>query len=110
VLKAEEERFFQTIANGMEILEGALAGGHQMIDGETAFKLHDTFGFPLDLTADVCRERGVTVDEAGFDAAMNRQREQARAAPSSRWPPAWSTTARPPPSTATSTWCANTAR
>jgi alanyl-tRNA synthetase len=50
------------------------------IDGDTAFKLHDTFGFPLDLTADVCRERGVTVDEAGFNAAMNRQREQARAA------------------------------
>ena len=50
------------------------------IDGETAFKLHDTFGFPLDLTADVCRERGVTVDEAGFNAAMKRQREQARAA------------------------------
>jgi alanyl-tRNA synthetase len=78
VLKVEEERFFQTIANGMEILEGALAGGARIIDGETAFKLHDTFGFPLDLTADVCRERGVTVDEAGFNAAMARQREQAR--------------------------------
>ncbi len=80
VLKQEEERFFQTIANGMEILEGRLAGGAKTIDGELAFKLHDTFGFPLDLTADVCRERGVTVDEAGFDAAMQRQREQARAA------------------------------
>ncbi|HVK31239.1 MAG TPA: alanine--tRNA ligase [Burkholderiaceae bacterium] len=80
VLKQEEERFFQTIANGMEILEGALAGGAKQIDGELAFKLHDTFGFPLDLTADVCRERGVTVDEAGFNAAMQRQREQARAA------------------------------
>ncbi|MFO1325943.1 MAG: alanine--tRNA ligase [Rubrivivax sp.] len=79
VLKVEEERFFQTIANGMEILEGALAGGAKQVDGETAFKLHDTFGFPLDLTADVCRERGVTVDDAGFQAAMNRQREQARA-------------------------------
>jgi alanyl-tRNA synthetase len=79
VLKAEEERFFQTIANGMEILEVALAGGTQVLDGETAFKLHDTFGFPLDLTADVCRERGVAVDEAGFNAAMQRQREQARA-------------------------------
>jgi alanyl-tRNA synthetase len=64
----------------MEILEAALAGGAQQIDGETAFKLHDTFGFPLDLTADVCRERGVAVDEAGFNAAMSRQREQARAA------------------------------
>ena len=80
VLKVEEERFFQTIAHGMEILESALAGGAQRIDGETAFKLHDTFGFPLDLTADVCRERGVTVDSAGFEVAMNRQREQARAA------------------------------
>ncbi|MFT3666030.1 alanine--tRNA ligase [Piscinibacter sp.] len=80
VLKQEEERFFQTIANGMEILEAALAGGTKQIDGETAFKLHDTYGFPLDLTADVCRERGVTVDSAGFEAAMNRQREQARAA------------------------------
>ena len=79
VLKAEEERFFQTIANGMEILETALAGGARTIDGETAFKLHDTYGFPLDLTADVCRERGVTVDGAGFEVAMNRQREQARA-------------------------------
>lgn len=86
VLKQEEERFFQTIAHGMEILEGALAdvqaknpnGG--VLDGELAFKLHDTFGFPLDLTADVCRERGLSVDGAAFDAAMNRQREQARAA------------------------------
>jgi alanyl-tRNA synthetase len=80
VLRQEEERFFQTIANGMEILETALATGTKVIDGETAFKLHDTFGFPLDLTADVCRERDVTVDDAGFETAMNRQREQARAA------------------------------
>jgi alanyl-tRNA synthetase len=80
VLKVEEEGFFRTIANGMEILDAALAGGAQSVDGETAFKLHDTYGFPLDLTADVCRERGVAVDEAGFNAAMNRQREQARAA------------------------------
>ncbi len=80
VLKHEEERFFQTITNGMEILETALANSSKVIDGETAFKLHDTFGFPLDLTADVCRERGVKVDEAGFEVAMNRQRDQARAA------------------------------
>jgi len=80
VLKQEEERFFQTIANGMEILEAALSASSKVIDGETAFKLHDTFGFPLDLTADVCRERGVTVDEVGFEVAMNRQRDQARAA------------------------------
>ncbi len=58
----------------------ALAAGAGRIDGEVAFKLHDTYGFPLDLTADVCRERGVSVDTAGFDAAMARQREQARAA------------------------------
>jgi alanyl-tRNA synthetase len=80
VLKQEEERFFQTIANGMEILEGALAGGANVVDGETAFRLHDTFGFPLDLTADVCRERGITVDAEGFEVAMQKQRDQARAA------------------------------
>ncbi len=80
VLRQEEERFFQTIANGMDILEAALSAGSGRIDGEVAFKLHDTYGFPLDLTADVCRERGVSVDTAGFDAAMTRQREQARAA------------------------------
>ncbi len=78
VLKAEEERFFQTIANGMDMLESALAGGVSTVPGEVAFKLHDTYGFPLDLTADVCRERGVAVDEAGFDKAMQGQREQAR--------------------------------
>ncbi len=83
VLKAEEERFFQTISHGMEILEAALTRiegqPDGQIDGDTAFKLHDTFGFPLDLTADVCRERGVRVDADGFARAMNRQREQARA-------------------------------
>jgi alanyl-tRNA synthetase len=78
VLRQEEERFFATIANGMDILESAIAQGD--IDGETAFKLHDTYGFPLDLTADVCRERGVSVDETGFEAAMARQKAQARAA------------------------------
>jgi len=84
VLRTEEERFFLTIHHGMEILEAALANmdaaGNKVIDGDTAFKLHDTFGFPVDLTGDVCRERGVTVDEAGFNAAMGRQREMARAA------------------------------
>jgi alanyl-tRNA synthetase len=77
VLRQEEERFFATLANGMEILEEAIARGD--IDGGTAFRLHDTYGFPLDLTADVCRERGVRVDEAGFAEAMSRQRAQARA-------------------------------
>jgi len=80
VLKQEEERFFQTIANGMEILDSTLAGSAKVVDGETAFRLHDTFGFPLDLTADVCRERGVTVDSQGFEVAMQKQRDQARAA------------------------------
>jgi alanyl-tRNA synthetase len=80
VLRQEEERFGETLEHGMQILETALAGGVRVLDGETAFRLYDTYGFPLDLTADVCRERGVAVDEAGFDAAMGRQREQARAA------------------------------
>ncbi|CAM3643568.1 alanine--tRNA ligase [Polynucleobacter arcticus] len=80
VIKQEEERFFQTIANGMEILDNALAGGAKTVDGETAFRLHDTFGFPLDLTADVCRERDVSVDADGFELAMQKQRDQARAA------------------------------
>jgi alanyl-tRNA synthetase len=80
VLKQEEERFGETIENGMKMLEQALAGGGKVLDGATAFTLYDTFGFPFDLTADVCRERGVTVDEAGFDAAMEAQRERARAA------------------------------
>ncbi|MFO1228645.1 alanine--tRNA ligase [Roseateles sp.] len=78
VLKQEEERFFQTIATGMEILEGALAQG--AVDGDTAFKLHDTYGFPVDLTADVCRERGVTVDEARFNELLEEQKNRARAA------------------------------
>jgi alanyl-tRNA synthetase len=80
VLKAEEERFYETLENGMQILDAALDGGAKVLPGDVAFKLHDTYGFPLDLTNDVCRERGVAVDEAGFNAAMNRQKEQARAA------------------------------
>ncbi|MBH1963722.1 MAG: alanine--tRNA ligase [Comamonadaceae bacterium] len=80
VLKAEEERFFETLANGMEILDVALANGQKSLPGEVAFKLHDTYGFPLDLTQDVCRERDVTVDVAGFDAAMERQKAAGRAA------------------------------
>ncbi|MDD5250438.1 MAG: alanine--tRNA ligase [Rhodocyclaceae bacterium] len=84
MLKLEEERFFSTIEHGMAILDAELGemekSGAKVFNGETAFKLHDTFGFPLDLTADVCRERGVTVDAAAFDKAMARQKEQARAA------------------------------
>jgi alanyl-tRNA synthetase len=79
-LKAEEERFFETLANGMEILDTTLAGGAKVLPGDVAFKLHDTFGFPLDLSADVCRERGVSVDEAGFAAAMEKQKAAGRAA------------------------------
>ncbi|MEX3557793.1 MAG: alanine--tRNA ligase [Burkholderia sp.] len=84
VLRQEEERFLETIEYGMTILDASLAkldakGGKQL-DGELAFKLHDTYGFPLDLTADVCRERSMTVDEPAFDDAMARQREKARAA------------------------------
>ena len=81
-LKQEEERFGETLEKGMGILNAALtvlAKGSKL-DGQTAFTLYDTFGFPLDLTADVCRERGVEIDEAGFEVAMTRQREQARAA------------------------------
>ncbi len=80
VLKQEEDAFFRTIANGMEILERALASGENQIDGDTAFKLHDTYGFPVDLTADVCRERGVTVDEARFNVLLDEQRQRAREA------------------------------
>jgi len=80
VLKAEEERFFETLANGMEILDAALADGAKTLPGEVAFKLHDTYGFPLDLSADVCRERDVEVDEDGFKLAMDKQKAQARAA------------------------------
>ncbi len=80
VLKQEEERFAETLENGMRVLEGALTREDRMLDGETVFQLYDTFGFPVDLTADIARERGVRVDYAGFEAAMERQRERARAA------------------------------
>ncbi len=82
VLKQEEERFFTTIEHGMTILESELAalGKRALLNGEIAFKLHDTFGFPLDLTQDVCREHNMTVDVAAFDTAMARQKHQARAA------------------------------
>ena len=80
VLRLEEERFYETLEVGMGILDAALVGGVKVLPGDVAFKLHDTFGFPLDLSADVCRERGVEVDEAGFHAAMERQKAQGRAA------------------------------
>ena len=84
VLRAEEERFADTLEHGMKVLEGALAdagrNGAKVLSGDTAFTLYDTFGFPFDLTADVCRERGLSVDHAEFEAAMDKQRERARAA------------------------------
>jgi alanyl-tRNA synthetase len=80
VLKQEEERFAETLENGMGVLESALASGEKLLDGDTVFKLYDTYGFPVDLTADICRERGVMLDMAGFEAAMGQQRERARAA------------------------------
>jgi len=80
VLQQEEERFAETLENGMQILEAALSQKIKVLDGETAFRLYDTFGFPIDLTADIARERGITIDHAGFEQAMARQREQARAA------------------------------
>jgi alanyl-tRNA synthetase len=102
VLKQEEERFFTTIGHGMSILISSIFGGKEVVEnptdkglvseivgvtkkievlnGDVAFQLHDTFGFPLDLTQDVCREHGVTVDIAGFDAAMANQKQMARAA------------------------------
>ncbi len=87
VLRQEEERFGETLEHGMKILDAALAAlpvapkdQVQVLDGNTLFTLYDTYGFPVDLTADICRERGVDVDQAGFDVAMDRQRDQARAA------------------------------
>lgn len=80
-LKAEEEQFARTLERGLGILDGALnALSGNVLDGETAFKLYDTYGFPVDLTADVCRERDITVDEAGFKSAMAEQRSRAQAA------------------------------
>ena len=89
VLRQEEERFGETLEHGMKILDVALAALPAVkpdsqtlptLDGNTVFTLYDTYGFPFDLTADICRERNVEVDEAGFDKAMDRQRDQARAA------------------------------
>ncbi len=80
ILKQEEERFAETLEHGMKVLEHALTREDKMLDGETVFQLYDTYGFPVDLTADIARERGVMMDYAGFEAAMEQQRERARAA------------------------------
>ncbi|WP_351123908.1 alanine--tRNA ligase [Shewanella sp. T24-MNA-CIBAN-0130] len=80
-LKAEEEQFARTLERGLVILDGALNTLQgDTLDGDTVFKLYDTYGFPIDLTADVCRERDINVDEAGFDVAMAQQRSRAQAA------------------------------
>ena len=79
VLKTEEEQFARTLARGLALLDEELAKlKGDTLDGETAFRLYDTYGFPVDLTADVCRERNIKVDEAGFEAAMEEQRRRAR--------------------------------
>ena len=82
VLQQEEERFAQTLANGMVLLEGAIRNlqGAKVIDGDTVFKLYDTYGFPVDLTADVARERGLEIDQARFEAAMEEQRRRSQEA------------------------------
>jgi len=82
VLKQEEERFAETLANGMVLLEGAIRSlrGAKLIDGDTVFKLYDTYGFPVDLTADIARERGLSIDQARFDAAMDEQRRRSQEA------------------------------
>jgi alanyl-tRNA synthetase len=81
VLRQEEERFSETLENGMRILEGALVNlpANAKLDGQTLFTLYDTYGFPVDLTADICRERGIEVDLDGFEVAMENQRQMARA-------------------------------
>ena len=82
VLQQEEERFAQTLANGMVLLEGAIRNlqGGKVIDGDTVFKLYDTYGFPADLTADVARERGLEIDQSRFEAAMEEQRRRSQEA------------------------------
>jgi alanyl-tRNA synthetase len=82
VILQEEERFAETLAQGMGLLDAAIAGlaGHTQIPGETVFRLYDTYGFPVDLTSDIAREKGLTIDEPGFEAAMDAQRARARAA------------------------------
>ena len=82
VLLKEGEQFARTLANGMGLLDTAIAalGAGAVLGGDTAFKLYDTYGFPADLTADICRERGLSLDQSGFDAAMDAQRDRARAA------------------------------
>ena len=81
-LKNEESRFAQTLETGMALLENTLAKGSKKLDGEIIFKLYDTYGFPYDLTADICRERNIELDETGFEREMEAQRARARAAQS----------------------------
>ena len=109
VLKQEEERFFATIEHGMAILEAELAAmaksGNKVFNGETAFKLHDTYGFPLDLTPGRLPRAWRDGGRGGFRCRDGAARRNRRAPPAnSRWRPIWNTTARPPPSTATTRW------
>jgi alanyl-tRNA synthetase len=101
VLKQEEERFAETLENGMGVLETAMASEDRMLDGETVFKLYDTFGFPLDLTADIARERGITVDFAGFEAPCSCSGSAPAPPASSPWARAWPSPAKKPNSSAT---------
>ena len=80
ILRSEEEKFGETLTHGLVLLDAAMRQGDGILDGETVFKLYDTYGFPLDLTADIAREAGVIVDFGGFEEAMARQRQRARAA------------------------------
>ena len=79
VIRQEEERFAETLDNGMGVLEAALAEGSGTLSGDVVFRLYDTFGFPVDLTADIARERGIGIDLAGFEVCMDEQRDRARA-------------------------------
>jgi alanyl-tRNA synthetase len=99
-LRAEEERFAETLDTGMRVFEDVAAKSVGTVAGEDAFRLYDTYGFPVDLTADIARERGLAVDMAGFERAMDAQRE--RAAPIS--PPTWSSDWRQPRSSVTTRW------
>ena len=99
VLRQEEERFAETLATGMSLLDAAIGklGSSKIIDGETVFKLYDTYGFPADLTADVARERGLAIDQTGFDSAMDAQRARARGASrfgSDTWSVSWAESAQ----------------
>jgi alanyl-tRNA synthetase len=82
VLKAEEEQFAKTLEQGLKILEQDLPNSRHVVPGDVVFKLYDTYGFPMDLTGDIARERNLTIDEEGFEREMEAQRVRARSASS----------------------------